>query len=106
MELKLIELRDRGTFISAVAILVNGGSVAENYLCRRAGYALNNPLVMLGRLEGDGKLSFEFYDRTWKVACDELNKNWEQYDSGDVLDVEFILGERGFRKVTERSEGF
>ena len=127
MEVKLVEVRDRATFIAAIAVrlLVDPALrddeqrvASEIFLLRRAGYALeqvtmNNgqePYVLFGYLDGAGQsLHYDPYgwaSRTMANAHKWLIEHWDDFDSGGVLDVEFILGEVVRKpKVSERLEG-
>jgi hypothetical protein len=103
MEIKTIEIRDSGTFIPALAIRVSG---ADGYLFRRAGFG-PTPLVILVRLADMGA-SFDPYDwpggaRTMTVAHESIAQHWAELKSGDVVDVEFVLGETPSPKVSERA---
>ena len=40
--------------------------------------------------------------RTMHAAHQALEADWERYASGDVLDVEFVLGETAAPKTSER----
>ncbi len=39
--------------------------------------------------------------RTMQVSHDYVEKNWDTIKSGDVIDVEFILGETKEKKISE-----
>ena len=110
MQIKLFEVRDRATFIPCFGILMGpcpqaGGLVSE-YLLRRAGYGFEYPLVLFGRLE-DGECQHDPYNwrgsaRTMPEAHRHVSLHWNELSSGDVIDVEFILGEKATPKVSER----
>jgi hypothetical protein len=119
MPTKALEIRDRGTFIPALAIDMNpkipdadGGWQEQRYLLRRSGYSCDgSPMIMLVPLEGQrGKCSYDPYDwtgsRTMHVAHLYILRNWEELKDGDVIDVEFILKETPEKKVSERFEVF
>ena len=40
--------------------------------------------------------------RTWFVAHAHIIANWDSLSDGDVVDVEFILGEKPTAKTSER----
>lgn len=92
MKIKLFEIRDRGTYIPAIAIEVNGD---EHYLLRYAGYG-RRPYILLATLN-KSKLTYNQFDwegsRTMKVAHGYIIDNWDGLHTGDVIDVEFINGE-------------
>ena len=101
IEAKQFEIRDRSTFFAAVGIPVDGST----YLARRSGYG--ERLILFGRL-GGGTFRFDPNDwschespRTFPVAHDYIAENWNTLVSGDVIDVEYILGETTEKKLSE-----
>jgi len=111
-----LEVRDAATFIPVFAIGFTPGDgygsnsglmYKEEYLARRCGYSLGELSVMVGRLAG-GQATADPYDwkgsRTMTVAHDWIHKHFHELNSGDVVDVEFILGLRSEAKVSERVE--
>lgn len=119
MIVKAIEIRDKGTFIPALAVKMVPHSYEEatnqyeheRYLLRRAGYAFENPCVMLCRMDANGgarQASYDPYDwgdRTFPVAHQYIIDHFDELESGAVVDVEFILKETAEPKKSER-EGF
>ena len=103
---KALELRDSGTFIPILAVDMNPGNEAERYLLRRCGYPCDGePNIIVTRLDGNGKATNDPYawgGRTYPVAHDWIIKNWRQLMDGDGVDVEFILGEKPEKKISER----
>lgn len=103
---KLVEIRDKGTFIPAVAFDCSlSGNSYDDYLLRRAGYG-ENRCILLARLDG-GQAHYDPYDwgnRTWQVAHNHIEKNWDEIADSEVIDVEFILGESDKPKKSERYE--
>ncbi len=100
MTTKLVEIRDRMTFIPALAIRVSGD---DGYLLRRAGYGLQ-PLVILIKLT-DMRCKYdpiEWGGRTMPVAHDYIIRHWDAVHDDSVIDVEFILGETAAPKPSER----
>ena len=125
MIVKAIEIRDRGTFIPALAVKMVPATEwlvgtkeweaeptrieeAERYLLRRAGYGFVDPCVVLCRMDANGgsrNASYDPYgwgDRTFKVAHDYITEHFDELESGAVVDVEFILGESTEPKQSER----
>ena len=111
MQAKALEIRDRGTFISALAIDMNPENDSQRWLLRREGYPCDGrPNVILTRLDGnerggDDKATNDPYargGRTWPVAHHWIIDHWNELQDGSVVDVEFILGERLEPKVSER----
>lgn len=115
MIIKLLEIRDVGTTIPAMAIKLTARDEAEQWLLRRAGYALeaivpNNPQVtpytILWPLVG-GIATYDAYGhktnaRTYCVAHLFIAEHFDHLQSGAVIDVEYILGERAEPKISER----
>ena len=117
---KALEIRDRATFIPVLAVDMNPGFVpidsaigelfdtdeAQRYLLRRAGYSCDGtPMILLTRLEGHRCAHYDPYewgDRTFSAAHRHIVENWATLTDGDVVDVEFILGETEASKVSER----
>ena len=107
MELKLLEIRDRATFIPVMAMKMISDKPEESYLLGRAGFRLSNPNIILGTIDGgSGQFECDPYDwrdtRTLRHAHKYIAENWDDIVSGDVIDVEFILGETTFKKDSER----
>lgn len=106
---KLLEVRDRATFIPCIAIEYDPDEIrseADQYLLNRAGYGPTR-CILFGRLDGKGKLlydPFEYDSRTMRTAHEFLIEHWVTVDSGDVIDVEFLLGEKSDIKKSERFE--
>lgn len=110
MEVKLLEVRDSMTFIPMLAIKPIPRSEEERYLLARAGYGsdpkIQSAFVFLCRLDG-GPMNYDAYawghlSRTCGTVHDWLGDHWAEVKSGDVLDVEYILGETSVPKVSER----
>lgn len=104
MQIKTIEIRDKGTFIPAFAIRPGVRSGGEAFLWARAGYGQTpSSYILLFRLhELDGHYtSRDWGGRTMPVAHRYLEEHWEDVQSGDVVDVEFILGETPGKKFSE-----
>ena len=109
IETKLFEIRDTGTFIPAIASRIAPydfeSNSPERYLARRAGYG--DALILLGKLEG-GQSFYDPYDwcgnRTMQAAHLHIAENWNSLDSGDVVDVGFILGIYPTKKRSECEE--
>jgi hypothetical protein len=108
MKTKVFEIRDKNTFIPVIGILMEPEQESEGYLLRRAGYG-GPRCVLLTRLEGGGRGSqynpYEWGDRTYRVAHQYITKEWSNLNNGDVIDVEFILGETQVKKESEQFEG-
>lgn len=102
MESKLIEIRDRGTFIPAMAVQI---SAADGYLARRAGFG-THPLVYLIHMEGE-RCAYDPYTwpespRTMRIAHEYIERHWDELSDGAVVDVEYALDESAEPKRSEQ----
>ncbi len=110
MTTKFFEVRDRATFLPVVATLLESSNAQDSYLLARAGYGRGHEpggdggrYILLARLSG-GEVKFDPYDwkdRTMSVVHNYIVNNWDIAVSGQVVDVEFILGETSEPKVSE-----
>jgi hypothetical protein len=99
MQTKLVEIRDRGTFIPALAILV---SEADGYLMKRAGFGRQCVYLVALATQKCAYDPFEWGNRTMNTAHQWIEDNWYTLVGDDVIDVEFILGETEKRKQSEQ----
>lgn len=124
MDAKLFEIRDRATCIPAMAIRLRNRTPKEFHLLRRAGYGAKQiggpedapgklakglePYVLLCGLS-DHQIEYDPYGwrgaRTMPVAHKHIIEHWAELTSGDVIDVEFILGERSEPNASEMAAG-
>lgn len=115
MEVKVFEIRDRGTLIPVMAVRLAGRTEAERWLLERGGFSgpcaepdATEPYIVLAKLIPDIEAQYDPHSwqmknaRTMPVAHLHLLTHWHQIASGDVVDVEFLLGERAEPKVSER----
>lgn len=106
MEIKLFEIRDDGTFIPAMAVLITfKESDSEAYLLKRAGYATSVPCVLLSKIKG-GPMTYDpsaWGGRTMATAHKYIIERWNDLESNAVIDVEFILGETTYPKTSDRT---
>jgi hypothetical protein len=111
MQVKALEIRDAGTFIPALAVNMNPSNNEQRYLLKRCGYSCDGrPNIILTRLDGDethhgDQATNDPYariGRTWPIAHHWIIDHWNELQDGDVVDVEFALGERTTPKVSER----
>ena len=103
---KALEVRDEGTFIAVLAVDMQPANEGQRYLLRRCGYACDGrPNVIMTRLDGDGRATNDPYawgGRTYPVAHDYIIDHWAELADGDVVDVQWILGETAAPKRSER----
>lgn len=106
VETKLIELRDSATFIPAIATLMESGDTKERYLLNRAGYR-GTRCVLLTSLLGGRRVEYDCYSwdcDPWRTAHNWLTDHWDEVQTGDVIDAEFLRGETKQPKLSEREE--
>lgn len=110
MKSKALEIRDTGTFIAVLAVDMNPTEEYQDYLLRRCGYACDGrPNVLVTRLDANGKASndpYAWHNRTWRIAHNYIIEHWNELNNGDVIDVQFILGETTTKKLSERLSDF
>jgi hypothetical protein len=114
MEAKTIEVRDAMTFIPVLAVNLKPGNLDDRYLLARAGYSPHPEeqarYVILIRIEGKMAAHYDPIDwssdtRTMPTAHQYLIDHWDDVESGDIVDVQFILGETDEPKVSEALKG-
>lgn len=107
MKSKLFEIRDDGTFIPVMATRIKAKTISEQFLLSRAGYQDSEARISLWRMDGSGsgKATSDICDwqgsRTMKTAHHYIQRYWRMLKTGDVIDVEFILGETSTKKISE-----
>lgn len=114
---KALEVRDRATFIPVLAVDMNPAAGDNDYyhqqlyLLRRAGYACDGrPMIVLTCLRAKNDpanydpYGWETQARTISEAHKYIIEHWAELRDGDVIDVEYILGETTAPKVSERFE--
>jgi len=108
METKVIEVRDRATFIPVLAIRMRAYPAAERerhwYIHRRCGYPVDGSGVVMMRLSDQRAYAdpYDWADRTHRTAHDCIIRFFDALRDGDVVDVEVVLGEKATPKVSER----
>lgn len=115
MNVKILEVRDEGTFIPMLCVDMNpergvdGGARyrAQRYLLRRCGYPCDDkPNIAISPLNASGyplwNDPYAWGGRTYPVAHKHIIEHWNELKDGDVIDVQFILGETKAPKASER----
>lgn len=106
LETKILEIRDSATFIPVLCVNINPHNGVQRYYMRRLGYPCDGvPNVIVTRLQGEGEATNDPYawgGRTFPIAHHYILDHWNELNDGDVVDVEFILGEKPTVKVSER----
>jgi hypothetical protein len=110
MKYKILEIRDSMTFISVLAVRMESIDPKEAYYLWREGYVPGSNIVMLTRLTDCDTRNNPYhwdaphYGRTMKIAHDYIVKHYAELQTGDVVDVQYILGETASVKKSERRE--
>lgn len=109
MQVKTLEIRDKATFIPVICVRPVANNDAQRYLLRRDGYRADENEYCVIMIDAQCRgVAYDPYDwkdrRTKGTAHDYIKANWEALSDGDVVDVEFILGETQTKKVSERTE--
>lgn len=104
MNAKIIEVRDRATYIPVLAIRLDPSNSHERSMLRGAGFGERPweylPVTHLGR----GHTQFypaDWGDRTMATAHQYIIEHFDELGPYDVVDVEFILGECDTVKKSE-----
>ena len=107
MKSLILEVRDKGTLIPVMATMISnntGEDAYEDNLMGRAGYGTYG-MCMLTILEsGETKndpFKWDTCSRTMHEAHCYIYKHFNELSSGDVIDVEYILGESNIKKRSE-----
>lgn len=108
MEIKLLEIRDSGTFMPHMAIKLEPRSEEERWLLARAGYGSSQDYILFHPL-CTNEIQYDYYSwqrgaRTVPIAHKYVYEKWNELKSGDVIDVQVILGETSEKKISERLE--
>jgi hypothetical protein len=113
MQAKALEVRDAGTFIPVLCVDMQPANPEQAYLLHRCGYNHGGPPnVVMTRLEGRGHATNDYYawgddphvrgTRTFPIAHQYIIAHWDELKDGDVVDVQFIIGETSVCKRSER----
>ena len=102
---KVLEVRDSATHIPVLAIRMLAKNGIQNYYVHdRMGYPRDGSgIAMILLNDCDGNCDpYSWGDRTRATAHHYIYDHFEELNDGDVVDVEFILGEKPSKKVSER----
>lgn len=107
MKIKCLEIRDRNTFIVVMAFKPMPENEAQRYLLRRDGWSCREDEHCVMVINTHKHVAMhDPYDygggsRTMPEAHKYIEKHWAELADGDVIDVEFILGETAEKKPSE-----
>lgn len=106
---KFVEIRDRGTRVDAIAIRMWSCDSIPQYYLRCSGYPPDGSSIMLmcvytGKATNDpyGWEELGMGSRTMGNAHNWICEHFEEISEGDVVDVQFLLGETKEPKIAER----
>jgi hypothetical protein len=108
MEIKCLEIRDAMTFIPVICIRPVPENEKQRYLLRRDGYAGDPSEHCIIYIDAQCRnVAYDPYQwpsnpRTHRVAHLYITENWFRLMDGDVIDVQFILGESEEPKISEQ----
>lgn len=106
MEIKILEVRDRATCMPVMAVKVDGDcNDQENWLLKKAGFgdAENRYYVYLIDIVNHVVQHDPYsWSRTLREAHKFIQENFDNITAGQVVDVEYILGESKQPKISDR----
>ena len=105
---KYLEIRDEGTTIAALGMMMFSGEKIENRFLRHCGYPEDGSSIVLMTLY-DQKATNDPYawaalgkgNRTMPTAHNFIIDHWGEIKHGQVIDVQVILGEKTTPKSPE-----
>lgn len=103
---KMVEVRDRGTCIPMLAIkLAETHNSQEHWLLKRGGWTPGSD-VLLVKMTDNVEIQHDPYcwdnRRTYGNVHNWIKEHFDKIVPGQVIDVEFILGEVDRPKTSER----
>lgn len=108
MEVKVLEVRDSGTFLPLICVRPFPDNDEQRYLLCRDGFSCdpNDNLVIVIDAHRY-RASYNPHEwpgnsRTQPVAHRYITEHWNELKDGDVVDIEFILGISAAPKISER----
>jgi hypothetical protein len=108
MEIKCLEIRDRATFIPVICLRPVAENEGQRYLLHRDGYRADDTEQCIIMIDAQCRgVAYDCYDwprnsRTKHHAHHFIAEHWHELSDGDVVDVEYILGETVSPKQSER----
>jgi hypothetical protein len=110
MKIKCLEIRDRATMIAVMCFKPIPDNEAQRFLLRHDGWSCeaNEHCVMLidthRQTARHDPYDYPKGSRTMPLAHQHIEQNWDLLNDGDVVDVEYILGETSEPKRSERCD--
>jgi len=103
----ILEIRDRLTSLSVLAVEMKSDIVIERHHLRRYGFPDgDNPLILVSNMD-TGETHFDHFEwrqtspRTLFYAHKYIADHFGELKTGDVIDVEFLNGETKISKESE-----
>lgn len=105
---KMIEIRDRGTCIAALALQMLPADATDARFMRHCGFPEDGSSVILMSLYDQAATNDPYSwsylgkgSRTFQIAHDYILNHWGEITHGQVVDVEHVLGEKATPKTAE-----
>jgi hypothetical protein len=108
MEVKCLEIRDEATFVPVICIWPGAVNDAQRYLLKRDGYRADRHERCIIMIDAQCRgVAYDANDwprtsRTKRTAHIYIAEHWQELKDGDVVDVQFVLGETASPKLSER----
>lgn len=112
LEVKLVEARDDGITMALMFVKMAPDNPSEKWLLARSGYGdcPEEYIIMVDINEGDNfkgqtsasETDYAYGFRTRTVVHHFMEDNWDTVKPGDVVDVQYILGETSSPKKSEQ----
>lgn len=109
MKTKILEIRDRMTFIPVLATKMEGEGPSDpaSYYLRNSGFPHGKDrVVLVYKLStGEGQICPNEWGSGSRTMCQAhiyIRDEFDRLNDGDVIDVEFILHETSEKKISER----
>lgn len=90
IESKIFEIRDKGTYIPILAVLMESNDPAENYHLKRFSWS---HIYVFKIANGEPVFKWEWEGRRISVIYPHITKHWYELQSGSVIDIQVLLGE-------------
>lgn len=106
---KFFEIRDSSTTLPLMVTKLEPVNSDEDWLIKRAMGSKPYPLFLVTFMSSDVS-HFNIYNwgstgaRTVKTAHEFIEKNFDTLKTGDVIDVQVLLGEKETKKISENSD--
>lgn len=109
IETKVLEIRDSGTFIAALAIRNKGANPVQQFYFDRCGFPEDGSsitlMVLYDQQATNDPYSWKSGARTMPTAHNWIIDHFDELKDGDVVDVQVLLGETVTPKTSERLAG-